>query len=351
MVRKKIHKAKRWNDGNPLQPKPHGVINELLYFLKSQRTRRPSPGGLMGTCLICGQQEALVSKVHNMDAFTIECEVCGRCLIERILPQIWKTLAGEEKSLVLYLPAYIREENRKGNEPAITRENWKEYAGIPKKTSYQDKIKKFLKLIDSRAQSLDEFVPIDARTDYPLCDLRSANEIDVLEKEAEEKDYVEFQRGNGRCYRLKVKGRDLLSVEKELEKPTLRQQSESFIDLERLSQLKAIPKGQFDLTKLIRICEELDLCFKNECYLAVAALMRALIDHVPPIFQCKTFTEVANNFSGAKSFKESMKTFRRICPKDRRCVFTRSDQKKRNSTNAYPSELQSRCRCSAWRSS
>ena len=30
------------------------------------------------------------------------------------------------------------------------------------------------------------------------------------------------------------------------------------------------------------------------------------MDHVPPIFGCKKFSEVANNYAGAKSFKESM---------------------------------------------
>jgi hypothetical protein len=31
------------------------------------------------------------------------------------------------------------------------------------------------------------------------------------------------------------------------------------------------------------------------------------LDHVPPIFGCKSFAEVSNNYSGGKSFKESMK--------------------------------------------
>jgi hypothetical protein len=36
-------------------------------------------------------------------------------------------------------------------------------------------------------------------------------------------------------------------------------------------------------------------------------LTRALLDHVPPIFLCAKFSEVANNYAGSKSFKESMK--------------------------------------------
>jgi hypothetical protein len=35
-------------------------------------------------------------------------------------------------------------------------------------------------------------------------------------------------------------------------------------------------------------------------------LTRSIIDHVPPIFGCKNFAEVANNYPGSRSFKESM---------------------------------------------
>lgn len=36
-------------------------------------------------------------------------------------------------------------------------------------------------------------------------------------------------------------------------------------------------------------------------------LTRALLDHIPPIFECNKFAEVANNYDGSKSFKEAMK--------------------------------------------
>ena len=35
-------------------------------------------------------------------------------------------------------------------------------------------------------------------------------------------------------------------------------------------------------------------------------LVRAIIDHVPPIFNCKNFSEVGNNYAGSKSFKDAM---------------------------------------------
>jgi len=82
---------------------------------------------------------------------------------------------------------------------------------------------------------------------------------------------------------------------------------EQYIDRSRLQELKDIPAVPFDLSRLIRILEELNSCYKSHCYISVITLTRALLDHVPPVFSCKSFSEVANNYAGSKSFKESMK--------------------------------------------
>jgi hypothetical protein len=80
----------------------------------------------------------------------------------------------------------------------------------------------------------------------------------------------------------------------------------AFVDEDRLSQLRAITSAQYDLTRLIALCNELNTCAANGCVLAIAMLTRALIDHVPPIFQAKTFVELASNYAGSRSFKDSM---------------------------------------------
>ncbi len=79
-----------------------------------------------------------------------------------------------------------------------------------------------------------------------------------------------------------------------------------YVDLGRLEDLRAIKSEQFDLLKLIRLCEELNTCYAGECYLATAMLVRAILDHVPPIFGVKHFAEVASNYPGSRSFKASM---------------------------------------------
>ncbi|HYU31020.1 MAG TPA: hypothetical protein VEW48_02575 [Thermoanaerobaculia bacterium] len=77
----------------------------------------------------------------------------------------------------------------------------------------------------------------------------------------------------------------------------------SFIAPERLSALRAAPATTFDLSRLVRIAEEIDASYRQGAYHAVAALTRALLDHVPPLFNCRSFAEVANNYGGTKSFR------------------------------------------------
>jgi hypothetical protein len=83
--------------------------------------------------------------------------------------------------------------------------------------------------------------------------------------------------------------------------------SRAYVDPQRINELKNVKFEQYDLSKLIRLCEELNLCFAVECYFAVAMLTRSIMDHIPPIFGYKTFAEVANNYgTGGKSFKDLM---------------------------------------------
>jgi hypothetical protein len=79
-----------------------------------------------------------------------------------------------------------------------------------------------------------------------------------------------------------------------------------FVDEVRIAELKATTAARFDPRKIIALCEELNICYRSQCYYAVAALTRALLDHVPPVFGCSAFAEVANNYDGGRSFKDCM---------------------------------------------
>ena len=82
---------------------------------------------------------------------------------------------------------------------------------------------------------------------------------------------------------------------------------EVYVDTFRIEAFRSVTPTNFDLSKLVELCEELNRCYANRCFLAVAMLVRATLDHVPPIFGYKTFTEFTNNYGGGtKSFKQSM---------------------------------------------
>jgi hypothetical protein len=75
----------------------------------------------------------------------------------------------------------------------------------------------------------------------------------------------------------------------------------------RLVELRTLPVVDFDFRKLVRMCEEINAAYDLQCYYAAAMLIRGVLDHVPPVFGCKTFSEVANNYAGGgRSFKDTM---------------------------------------------
>jgi hypothetical protein len=83
----------------------------------------------------------------------------------------------------------------------------------------------------------------------------------------------------------------------------------SYIDFfspDKISELKNINNWNYDLSKLIRILEEVNICYKYNCYLAVSSLLRMLIDHIPPLFSCKNFAEVVSSYSFSQSDKKIM---------------------------------------------
>jgi hypothetical protein len=78
-----------------------------------------------------------------------------------------------------------------------------------------------------------------------------------------------------------------------------------FINPNRIIELREIDNDNFDLEKLIKFCIELNDNFQRENYYSVAMLGRSILNHIPPIFGFKRFTEVASNYGG-KSFKGNM---------------------------------------------
>lgn len=80
---------------------------------------------------------------------------------------------------------------------------------------------------------------------------------------------------------------------------------DDFVNLNWITQISEISNPNYDCTILIELLEELNIAYSNSLYLAVALLLRAVIDHVPPIFGKTNFSGVSGGHGG-KSFRESM---------------------------------------------
>lgn len=80
---------------------------------------------------------------------------------------------------------------------------------------------------------------------------------------------------------------------------------EQFVSKERIEDLKAI-SSSYDFSKLTTLLEEINRANSTQSVFSIGLLIRAVLDHVPPLFSSRTFTEVANNYQGTKSFKQAM---------------------------------------------
>jgi hypothetical protein len=81
-----------------------------------------------------------------------------------------------------------------------------------------------------------------------------------------------------------------------------------YVDPWRLAEIRALKHPKWDFAKLAQLCGEINIAYEQKCHFSMALLPRAIINHIPPVFGFKTFSELANNFRGAKSFKKSMQT-------------------------------------------
>lgn len=78
-----------------------------------------------------------------------------------------------------------------------------------------------------------------------------------------------------------------------------------FIHPDRIKDLEGLEHTEFDFSKLIAYCKELNDNYARSNFLSVTMLGRSIMNHVPPVLGMKTFNEVANNY-GKTSFKKSM---------------------------------------------
>jgi hypothetical protein len=95
-------------------------------------------------------------------------------------------------------------------------------------------------------------------------------------------------------------------IQQENPKETIRMSPQPYINPERLEEIRKLKSTRLDFTRLVRMCEELEIAHQNNCTISIAMLIRAILDHIPPVFSLKTFQEIANNTSISKSFRDAM---------------------------------------------
>lgn len=81
--------------------------------------------------------------------------------------------------------------------------------------------------------------------------------------------------------------------------------SKYYVENSRILNLSELRSDKHDLTKLIKMCKELNDNYSLENFLSCGMLLRSILNHVPPIFGKTTFKEVVNNY-GTKTFKDTM---------------------------------------------
>lgn len=72
---------------------------------------------------------------------------------------------------------------------------------------------------------------------------------------------------------------------------------DNYVDISVIKKLKLLRHPKFKLDKLVLFCEELNSNYQNRNYLSVSILVRSIMNHIPPIFECKNFKELANNYA------------------------------------------------------
>lgn len=80
---------------------------------------------------------------------------------------------------------------------------------------------------------------------------------------------------------------------------------DDYVNKDRITQLQELEIKNYDFSKLISFCLELNTANKNGMFLTIPMLIRAIIDHIPPLFNKTTFIDMCGSY-GNRSFQEIM---------------------------------------------
>lgn len=136
---------------------------------------------------------------------------------------------------------------------------------------------------------------------YPQCDVdlaskQAAFSLGPILKHGGQDEY--YWPGCGKDCRVYKKADDFVKSLISIEEPKVEKlEGDNYVAEERIKAIASLPKDKFDTARLVKLCDELNKSYKNSCELAVAAMVRTILNHVPPIFEMENFEQVANNYS------------------------------------------------------
>jgi Putative DNA-binding domain len=82
----------------------------------------------------------------------------------------------------------------------------------------------------------------------------------------------------------------------------------TYVDAQVIAAIRAHERpSRFDQAKLLRLIDELNDNYGRGSIYAAHAVLRALLDHIPPLLSCTNFTAVANNYPWNRTDKAYMR--------------------------------------------
>jgi len=248
----------------------------------------------MRSCVVCGGAAEIG---RNGDIRQYRCGRCGPYLITGTAVALLKGRTQPNGAVIELIVAKVSHYIRTHS----TEEAWLEIDSALIDEMVAQKLPSLNQQIDNLLRWMAEQAGEDhlAALEFSAFDVSSlmgaASEDSAgdLIDEAAQSGLIQFVPDD--CYRLTKAGWDRLSVTEPL--PAQRQERREFVDSERMAELRAIPDGEFDLRRLIRMCGEINSAWEAGNLISVGMLSRAIVDHVPPIFGQANFSQVASQAS------------------------------------------------------
>lgn len=248
----------------------------------------------MGSCVVCG---SAAETGNNGDVRQYRCDRCGPFVITGSAVAVLKGRTQPKGTvnqlIVAKISHYIRTHSSEETWLAINTAMIDEMVAQRLPSPIQQ-IENLLRWMSEQAGE-DHFaaLEISALNISSVVGAASEDSAGDLIEDAANSGLIEFVPDD--CYRLTRAAWDRLSASGPT--PARPQRRGEFVDSARISEIAAIRDSEFDVQRLVRMCEEINSAWEAGNLMSVAMLARAIVDHVPPIFGHSNFAQVTSQAS------------------------------------------------------